>query len=160
MTENAGQLHAPSSHEGEVMGYRIKLTGTSFCQETLAELIDKKVYTAALVPKPENEYDPDAMSIEIEGKHVGWVPKGWLNDAYIGWRVVWAIKNTEGIVSAWRTGGYEMKNGKTAVFSMVVEFPSARYEVEAEKAVDEYDLSGVDLPGDEYPHLPDGFHDF
>ena len=53
----------------------VKVAGTTFRPEGLAAAA-RSAGTCALVPEPTNEYDPNAVRVEVGGSHVGYVPRG------------------------------------------------------------------------------------
>lgn len=57
-----------------------QMTKKEFIEE---DLEDERVYkydfpysTAELVPEPDNEYDPNAVAVKVDGVRIGYVPKG------------------------------------------------------------------------------------
>ena len=62
---------------------RTKLTGESHYQAALIEIagpptagvVRFRTELAWLVPEPENVYDPNAVAVHIEGRHVGYLPR-------------------------------------------------------------------------------------
>lgn len=59
----------------------VNVAGESHYQEALRAIAGaapgpiRVETTAHLVPEPENEYDPNAIRVEIEGQKVGYVPR-------------------------------------------------------------------------------------
>jgi HIRAN domain len=65
--------------KGEAFNYEV--VGESFARDNLTQIIRGKesigefLTTAILRPEPTNQFDPNAVEVLIEGKHVGYIPK-------------------------------------------------------------------------------------
>lgn len=103
---SSGQTHAPEECGQEKgNGYQVntyRVAGTSFRADAIAslgeenddygaskrdlideDLIDEEIYQlqfhpekAELVPEPDNEFDPNAVKVIVDGVHVGYIKKG------------------------------------------------------------------------------------
>ena len=64
------------------LSYRYEVVGESFYQDALQHAARGRKYrepvyvTAVLVPEPNNVHDPHAVRVDVDGRQVGYLPRG------------------------------------------------------------------------------------
>ena len=52
----------------------VSVAGVSFKKDALSRVLADGIATLDFVPEPENQYDPNARRVELNGVHVGYLP--------------------------------------------------------------------------------------
>lgn len=82
--EDIGDRRGPLPAEGLglLSGNALEVVGESHHQDVILALIGGRrsgrvrgTFLASLIPEPDNRYDPDAVSVRIDGRHVGYVTR-------------------------------------------------------------------------------------
>ena len=85
----------------------IIVKGTSYYQSSIKSALSSGVLVGVLVPEPDNPYDPMAMQVQVDGRKVGYLPRGWIRRHYAGW-VIHMVKDGEGLVDIAFVGGFQL----------------------------------------------------